>query len=403
MANDRLIDVVGIGADGWEGLSESVRAVVSEADVVFGSTRQLASIPVPRERQRTWPSPLLPALRSSIDEFEGSRICVLASGDPMFYGIGVSLVREFGASQLRVIPAPSSLSLACARLGWAVHGVTTVNLVNAAVSVLLPALSDGVKVLALSRDHETPVAVATLLRDSGFGASHMRVLEQLGGPTEHIVAGTAAEWTAPAGDRLNVIAIECIADPSRTRLTRMPGLPDSAYDGDGQLTKNEVRSLTLSALAPSPGESLWDVGGGSGSIAIEWMRTDPTCRATIFESVPRRRAHITANASALGVPGLDVRGAAPGAFENLGSPNAVFIGGGVTQVGMVDTCWSHLPDGGRLVANAVTAESEALLLHYFSRYGGSLRKFQIYRGEPLGAFTSWRPQLPIAQWVCTKS
>lgn len=408
MAIQRPIDVVGIGADGWTGLADSVRTVVSAADVVFGSSRQLESIPVPAERRRAWPSPLLPALRASIDEFDGRAVCVLGSGDPMFHGIGVTLAREYGPSRLRVIPAPSSLSLACARLGWAVHTVTTVNLVNVAVAVLIPALHHGAKVLVLSRNHETPAAVAELLSDSGFGSSSMTVLEQLGGPAEHRVTGVADRWTARAGNRLNVIAIECVADPANPRFTRIPGLPDSAYTGDGQLTKNEVRALTLSALAPSPGETLWDVGGGSGSIAIEWMRTDPTCRAVVFESAPQRRAQITANASALGVPGLDVRGGAPAAFEAAASeraesPDALFIGGGVTQDGMIDACLARLPAGGRIVANAVTAESEALLLQCLSRYGGQLRKFQIYRGEPLGTFTGWRPQLPVAQWISVKS
>ncbi len=396
------IEVIGIGADGWDGLSEHTRAVLHAADVVFGSARQLSTLPIAAYRLRRWPSPLLPALRSSIEEFDGRWVCVLASGDPMFHGIGVSLAREFGASRLHVIPAASSLSLACARLGWAVHATTTVNIVNAAVTTISPALFDRAHVLVLSRDEHTPAHVVELLRRSGFGGSSVTVLEQLGGPAERLVTGTADKWSHPVGDALNVVAIECVSDPTYQRLTRVPGLPDSAYSGDGQLTKSEVRSLTLSALAPAPGEHLWDVGGGSGSIAIEWMRTDPSCRATVFESIVGRREQIESNASALGVPALRVLGPAPDEFGG-DPPDAVFIGGGLTQDGMVDACWEQLGRGGRLTANAVTAESEALLLDCVSRFGGTLRKFQIYRGEPLGTFTSWRPQLPVAQWSAVKS
>lgn len=395
------IEVVGIGADGWDGLAESVRSVVLAADVVFGSSRQLTSVPVHDSRKISWPSPLLPTLRSSIDEFDGRRVCVLASGDPMFHGIGVSLAREFGASRLRVTPAPSSLSLACARLGWAVHATMTVSLVTAPVASLLPALSGGAHILVLSRGAQTPHEVVALLCDNGFGGSRVVVLENLGGRHERELTGTAAEWPHPSGDPLNVIAIDCVADRQSARITRAPGLPDDVYTGDGQLTKAEVRALTLSALAPAPGELLWDVGGGSGSIAIEWMRTDPSCRATTFESVASRRTQIEANAHALGVPGLEILGSAPACFTSA-TPDAVFIGGGLTVAGMIDACWARLPSGGRLVANAVTAESEALLLQCFSSSGGGLRKFQIYRAEPLGAFTSWRPHLPVVQWSVEK-
>ncbi len=396
------IHVVGIGADGWRGLSEETKALVLAADVVFGSARQCASVPIPPERRRHWPSPLLPSLRSSIDEYAGSKVCVLASGDPMFHGIGVTLTRVLGPSRLRIYPAPSSLSLACARLGWAVHTTTTVNLVNTPVTALAPALSSGARVLVLSRDETTPSAVTDVLCERGFGRSQVTVLEQLGGDAERSRSAAANDWTHPAGDPLNVVAIECVAEDSIARISRMPGLPDGVYRGDGQLTKSEVRALTLAALAPAPGEHLWDVGGGSGSIAIEWMRFDPRCSATIFEIDASRREQIETNASALGVPGLRVLGAAPDHFVDIEAPDAIFIGGGVTQDGMVDACWDRLGSSGRVTANAVTAESEALLLDCVARFGGTLRKFQIYRGEPLGSFTAWRPQLPVAQWSAVK-
>ncbi|WP_241256338.1 precorrin-6y C5,15-methyltransferase (decarboxylating) subunit CbiE [Rhodococcus sp. KRD162] len=400
------IVVVGIGADGWDGLSRASRTAVEQADVVFGSVRQIDSVRAHCTETRTWPSPLLPNLRPMIDAYEGRTVCVLASGDPMFHGIGVSLAREFGAERLRVHPAPSSVSLACARLGWALQHVTTVSLVNSPVEMLLPELTDGRRILVLSRDGSTPDEIAAVLCANGFGASEVTVLEQLGGSAERVTGAIARDSMFDGIDALNVVALECVRDPGSIRHTRIPGLADSAFGGDGQMTKQEVRALTLSALAPAPGELLWDIGGGSGTIAIEWMRTDTSCRAVTFESSPARRDQIENNALRLGVPRLRVLGAAPGSFTDAAAedagPDAVFVGGGLTSPDMLGHCWRALRDGGRLVANSVTAQSDSLLLSAAERYGGRLRKFQIYRGEPLGAFTTWRPQLPVTQWCARK-
>ncbi|PTR27532.1 precorrin-6Y C5,15-methyltransferase (decarboxylating) [Rhodococcus sp. OK519] len=397
------IVVVGIGADGWDGLSPRAQAAVRNAEVLMGSTRQLSLVPESEAKRVPWPSPMLPALAGMFDEHRERRICVLASGDPMFHGIGVTLGRVLGPQRLQVIAHPSSVSLACARLGWPLHETTTVSLVNREASTLAASLSAGQRVLVLSNDEQTPAAVARVLDERGFGDSTMVVLEQLGGPAENIADGVAATWDRAPGDPLNVIALELRASDSALRLTRTPGLPDAAFRGDGQMTKHEVRALTLSALAPAPGELLWDVGGGSGTIGIEWMRTDPRCRAIAFEREDARVAQIVDNASQLGVPALRVLGSAPAAFTvEPSSPDAIFVGGGVTQDGLLDACWDRLRPGGRMVVNAVTAESEAFVLTWFSRLGGELRKFQIYRGEPLGGFTAWRPQLPVAQWSVVK-
>ncbi|MDH6678751.1 precorrin-6Y C5,15-methyltransferase (decarboxylating) [Rhodococcus sp. LBL1] len=397
------IFVVGIGADGWDGLSPRAQVAIREAEVLMGSTRQLSLVPESPALRVPWPSPMVPALPALFDEHRERRVCVLASGDPMFHGVGVTLGRVLGPERLRVIAHPSSVSLACARLGWALHETPTVSLVGRPVSTLAASLVDGQRLLVLSTDEHTPAAVAELLRDRGFGATAMVVLEQLGGPAENVARGEAETWDRDPGDPLNVIALELRATPSTLRLTRTPGLPDGAFQGDGQMTKHEVRALTLSALAPAPGELLWDVGGGSGTIGIEWMRTDPRCRAVAFEREDRRVAQITDNAARLGVPALRVLGSAPAAFtDEVPVPDAIFVGGGVTQNGMLDACWERLREGGRMVVNAVTAESEALVLQWHSRLGGELRKFQVYRGEPLGGFTAWRPQLPVAQWSVVK-
>ncbi|MGO4201636.1 precorrin-6y C5,15-methyltransferase (decarboxylating) subunit CbiE [Rhodococcus sp. TAF43] len=394
--------VVGIGADGWEGLSPRAQAAIGGADVLIGSPRQLDLVPYSAALRVSWPSPMLPALPGLFDEHRDHRVCVLGSGDPMFHGIGVTLCRVLGPERIRVIAHPSSVSLACARLGWALHETPTVSLVNRPVGTLSPELQTGARLLVLSNDQHTPAAVAKLLCESGFGDSRLTVLEQLGGPAEAVADGTASEWNRPAGDPLNVIALE-VRGAGAMRLTRNAGLPDAAYRGDGQMTKHEVRALTLAALAPAPGELLWDVGGGSGTIGIEWMRSDPRCRAVAFEREDSRVGQIGDNAVALGVPALRIRGAAPASFgEETAAPDAVFVGGGVTQDGMLDACWARLRPGGRMVVNAVTAESESLILQWHSRRGGELRKFQVYRGEPLGGFTAWRPQLPVAQWSATK-
>lgn len=396
------VTVVGIGADGWDGLSPNSRRAIESAEVLMGSARQLDLVPASAALRVPWPTPLVPALPGLFADHAGRPTCVLASGDPMFHGIGVTLVRLLGADRVRVLPAPSSASLACARLGWALHETPVVSLVTAPVETLIPHLAHGRRLLVLSRNGHTPIDVAELLCANGFGDTTVTVLEQLGGPGEHVTAASAADRDRVPVDPLNLLALECRRAEGTVRRTRIPGLPDESFDSDGQLTKREVRTLTVAALAPEPGELLWDVGGGSGSIAIEWMRTDRTCRAIGFEQDTVRRDRIAANASRLGVPGLEVRGAAPQALVGAPTPDAIFLGGGVTAPGVFEACWATLPVGGRMVVNAVTAESEVLLLAWHARRGGDLRKFQIYRGAALGGFTAWRPHLPVAQWIVTK-
>lgn len=398
--------VAGIGADGWDGLGRSAREAVAGVEVLFGSARQLALVPEEFGGERIrWPSPLVPALPGLFERYRGRRVGVLASGDPMFYGIGATLAGLLGSAALRVFSQPSSASLACARLGWGLERTPVVSVVGRPLAAVLPELTHRRRLLVLSADQDSPGQLAELLRDSGFGASTVTVLEQLGGPGERIRSAVAADWRLPAGDPLNIVAIECVADPKCPRATRIAGLPDELFGGDGQLTKAEVRALTLSALAPAPGELLWDIGGGSGSIAIEWCRTDPACRAISFERLDHRRRQIADNAAALGVPHIIVRGEAHSELAGTvgqAPPDAIFVGGGLTQSGLLETCWSHLRQYGRLVANAVTAESEALLLRWAGAHGGELRRFQVYRAEPLGGFTTWRPQLPVTQWSVIK-
>ncbi|MEG8276470.1 precorrin-6y C5,15-methyltransferase (decarboxylating) subunit CbiE [Streptomyces sp. AHA2] len=395
--------VVGIGADGWAGLPDGSRAVLLDAEVLLGGPRQLDLLPPECAGERVaWPSPLRPAVPGLLAAHAGRRIAVLASGDPMFHGIGRTLTEVHGP--VRVLPHPSSVSHACARLGWPVEDTEVVTLVGRPAARLAAALHEGRRILVLSAGADTPAEVAALLRDRGFGPSRLRVLEQLGGPGEQTSGTVTADgFSRPPGDPLNIVAVECRRAPDAPRLGAVPGLPDEAYEHDGQLTKRHVRAVTLGVLAPAPGELLWDVGGGSGSIAVEWMRTHPSCRAVSVERDPVRAARIGRNAERLGVPGLRVvTGAAPDALAELPPPDAVFIGGGLTAPGLLDTCWAALPAGGRLVANTVTLESEALLADACRRHGGELVRLAVSHAVPVGGFTGWRQAMPVTQWAVRK-
>ena len=400
-----MIVVVGIGADGMAGLAAPSSAELRRATIVYGSRRQLDLLDdtVAAER-RQWSSPML-GMVETLGDIEGD-VHVVASGDPMLHGVGRLLIRLLGSDRVTVLPHVSSVSLACVRLGWAVQETEVISLMT---DDLPAAVRRGGHAVVLCRNGDGPGALARLLTDGGRGDSELTVLEQLGGPTERRRDATASAWAANPPDDvddLNVVAVRYLPDDRRLSV-----LPDDAYAHDGQITKQPMRAVTLAALAPQKGERLWDVGAGSGSIAIEWCRSGNGCRAVAFERDEQRRKRIAENALTHGVV-VDVRGAAPAAFDEavlsdggvdgVPRPSAIFIGGGVTQPGLLEACYDRLPTGGRLVVNAVTAESEAVLAQWYSRVGGELRRFQHYRGEPVGGFTGWRPALPVTQWSVTK-
>ncbi|HYB10702.1 MAG TPA: precorrin-6y C5,15-methyltransferase (decarboxylating) subunit CbiE [Alphaproteobacteria bacterium] len=398
----KWLSVVGIGEEGLAGLTPSARSLVDGAKVLVGGARHLAVVPLDGRERLAWMSPL----SATIDDIvrrRGTAICVLATGDPMHYGVGVALARRIPAEEMAIIPSPSAVSLACARLGWAVADVVALTLHGRPLELLNAYLQPGARLVILSDGKKTPAAVAGLLRSGGFRMSRMWVLEHMGGPEERVVAGTAETWKALDIADFNTVAIECAADTALPVLPRIPGLPDSAFHHDGQLTKQEVRAITLAALAPIPGQLLWDVGAGCGSVAIEWMRTHHTCRAVAIERDADRRRNIADNASALGVPGLDVvAGEAPDALKALPQPDAAFVGGGLSSAGVVESCWSALKPGGRLVANAVTIEGEAELVAWQGRTGGALTRIAISRAEPVGGFHGWRQSMPVTQLAATK-
>jgi precorrin-6Y C5,15-methyltransferase (decarboxylating) len=393
-----VIKIVGIGADGWEGLGSAARAAVTTADQIVGSERQLALVPNGRAKKRPLPSPLEPLLEELSNGLEES-VCVLASGDPMLHGIGATLARRVGPARLEVHPHPSALALACARLCWPEAEVELVNAVAGPLDMIAPLLQPGRKVVVYVAGADGAARAATALTSRGFGPSRFVVLEQLGAPGERITGSTADRWGGRLADPLHAVAIECRAEPDALVLGRHPGLADQAYQTDGQLTKWPVRAVTLAALLPGPGQLLWDVGAGSGSVAIEWLRAEPTARAIAVERRSDRAARIGKNAERLGVPQLEIiNGDAPAVLENLERPQAAFVGGGVSQSGLLDACAQAAE---RTVAHAVTLEGERALQDARRRYGGTITRIAISHVEPLGELEAWRPQRPVVQWSTT--
>ena len=400
------LSIIGIGEDGWDGLNPDAKRLAEQAELLYGGSRHLAHVPshVAGARRIPWPSPMAPAIDEILTQHRSrSRVTVLASGDPMLYGVGVTLTRDLPPDEFHVIPQVSAFSLACARLGWPLAETTLVSLVNRPVEQLFRHIAPGQRLVFYSEDGTTPARVARLLTQSGYGASEFHVLEHLGGPLENQRSSVASAWSVDCAGSLNVIAVLCVADADARTLSLVPGLPDDAFETDGQMTKREVRAATLARLAPLPGQTLWDVGAGTGTIGIEWMRAHPSCSCVSFEVREDRAARIRNNANRLGVPALRViHGAAPDAFGDLPSPHAIFIGGGIGADGLVEECWKRLLAGGRLVTNAVTIASEASLAAWHELYAGDLLRIQVARAEQIGGTCAWRQMMPITQWAVIK-
>jgi precorrin-6B C5,15-methyltransferase / cobalt-precorrin-6B C5,C15-methyltransferase len=403
-ASFHWLSIVGIGEDGIDGLSTAARELVQRAEIVFGGRRHLAlAAPLIRGAARPWPSPFEGAVKEVL-EHRGRAVCVLASGDPYLYGIGSLLARHVDPREVQALPAPSSFSLAAARLGWALADTAQLSLHARALDLVRPHLQPGARLLALTSDGQAPAALAYLLTSAGFGASRLTVLEALGGPRERIRSTSAAQLDLGCIDDLNVVAIEVTAHPTARVIARAVGLSDALFEHDGQITKREIRAITLSSLAPRRGELLWDIGAGAGSVAIEWMLADASLRAIAVERNAERTARIKRNAPAFGVPGLVViEGAAPAALENLAPPDAIFIGGGASDPDVLDRCVLALRSGGRLVVNAVTLETESLVLERRTSLGGELIQIAVAHAGPLGSKTGWRPAMPVTQWVWVKT
>lgn len=397
------LDVVGIGEDGLAGLGEAARRLVLDAELLVGGRRHLALVPETGAERLAWRSPLAASF-ADIEARAGRRIVVLATGDPLWYGIGRALVARYGLATVRVHPHLSAFQLACARLGWPLEEATTLSLHGRPQDLLARLLQPGRRLLALTADGKAPSAIGRLLVERGFSPSPARVLAHLGGPREAAWRGTAA-MLAAAGDfpDLNLVALETVAAADARSLPLAPGLPEDAFLHDGTVTKAEVRAATLSALAPMPGLMLWDVGAGCGSIAVEWLRLEPAARAIAVEARAERATTVRANATRLGVPELAVvEGRAPEILEGLDDPDRVFLGGGVAAAGLLDYLAERLRGGGRLVANAVTVDAEAALFTFAARRGGTLRRIAVQRAETRNGHRIWRALAPVTQLVWEK-
>jgi precorrin-6Y C5,15-methyltransferase (decarboxylating) len=396
------LTLIGLGEDGREGLSPAANAALAQAALVVGGARHLALVAPLGCETLAWPSPMDEAYTQILAR-RGEKVVVLASGDPFFYGVGSVLARFIPAEEMSCLPAPSAFSLVASRLGWAQQDCALMTLHGRPLERIIPRLFDGAKIIALSWDGATPGNLAALLSRRGFGASRLTICENLGGPRERVRAVLARDFGFDDVVALNTIALDLVADRDAKILSRAPGLPDNFFEHDGQITKAEIRALTLSALAPRRGELLWDIGAGSGSVAIEFLLADEKNAAIAIEANAARAARIRRNALALGTPHLQViEGRAPEAFRDLARPQKIFIGGGVTAPGLLDAALSVLAPGGRLVANGVTLETQALLIARHGALGGDLISAQISRAEKLGGFFALRPALPIAQWTFDK-
>jgi precorrin-6B C5,15-methyltransferase / cobalt-precorrin-6B C5,C15-methyltransferase len=399
----RWLSIVGIGEDGVAGLSSVARQLVGSAELVVGGARHLElANELIRGRPLAWPSPIGDAF-PEIEIYRGRPVVVLASGDPFHFGVGKQIAAFVPAEEFVCLPQPSAFSLAAARMGWPLQDVALVTLHGRALNGIIRHLQPDARILALSWDGETPRQLSELLTTRHMGQTRMTVLEAMGGARERVRHATASNFRIEKIQPLNTIAIELVAEPDAAIIPLAPGLDDDLFEHDGQLTKREVRAVTLSSLQPLHGQLLWDIGLGAGSVAIEWLLQHPSLRAIGIEANADRAGRAARNAAALGAPELEiVQGAAPEALAGLATPDAIFIGGGMMDAGVFEAAWSALKPGGRLVANAVSLETEARLAGYFQQLGGDLIRLQVARADRVGAMSGWRPAMPVTQWHVRK-
>lgn len=398
--NKPWLHIVGIGEEGLGGLNPVVQTIIEEADMLVGGLRHLKMVPS-NAQKIDWGA----GLNHGIDTIKanaGKAVVVLATGEPLWFGIGTTLLRHFTPEDVMIHPSIGAFSLASARMGWAIPDTVCMTVHGRAIENLNRAIAPGAKILILSRDGKTPLEVADLLAKYGYGNSRLSVFEHMGAKQEKRLEGIACAWTAQVAN-LNTIAVQCVASPDARRLPCTSGLKDDLFEHDGQLTKREVRAVTLSSLAPQAGELLWDVGAGCGSISIEWMRAHPSNKAIAIEQTDKRRSMIAHNGAALGVPTLEILdGCAPACLTGLDQPDAIFIGGGISIPGLLETCWNALAVGGRLVANTVTLEAERELLNFQAKFGGEFTRIAISKQASVGRLTSLKPMAPVLQLFCMK-
>jgi precorrin-6B C5,15-methyltransferase / cobalt-precorrin-6B C5,C15-methyltransferase len=400
---NRWLSLVGIGEDGLDGVSPPARARIDTAEILVGGARHLAFVPPSPAERMVWAKPFHESF-AKIEKLRGRRVTVLASGEPLWFGVGAKLAKRFGPAEIEIHPHVGAFSLAAARLAWPLERCAFVSIHGRDLDTLARYLHPRAKLLILSADATSPGAIAAFLTARGFGDSALAVFERMGGPKEKRLDGMAKDWAHAPGDDLNLVAVNCVAGAGARWRPSTGGLPDEAFEHDGQLTKREARALTLAHLAPFPGALLWDVGAGNGSVGIEWMRSVPRARAFAIERDAERAARIALNARALGVPEIEiVTGQAPAALAGLPAPDAVFVGGGLSNPALVEACWNALAPGGVFAANAVTLEGETVLAELHKRWGGETARLAASRAEQVGPYRGWRPSMQVTLFRAVKS
>lgn len=397
------LSIIGVGDSGLDNLTPVAKSALDSAEIIFGGKRHLKFLGEESRNLQRWSSPFADSIERVLS-FRGQSVAVLATGDPLWYGAGSTLLKAIPPEETRMYPSPSSYSLAAAQMGWAIENTVCLTVHGRKLENVIPSITPNAQIFILCHNGNTPTEVAGLLNERGFGNSEMTALSHLDGTDEAIFKNTASNWQDHDLPNLTTLAVHCIAGPDANILPTVPGLPDDVFEHDGKITKREIRSATLAALSPLPGQHLWDVGAGCGSVALEWCRAANRATASAVETHAERLNSIRTNAIALGVPNLEIiDGHAPDALKTLTEPDAIFIGGGLSTDNIVEACWEALSHHGRLVANAVTIEGETSLIQAQASYGGELVRFAISRAEPVGSFQGWRPMMPVTQWRIIKS
>ena len=398
--SDPWLHIVGIGEDGMDGLLPATRAVVEAAEVIVGGDRHHDLSSAVTAQRVAWPSPLA-ALIDMLKAMQGRRVVVLATGDPLWFSVGARIGRSIDPHEIVFHPQLSAFQLAAARMGWSLADVETLTVHGRPVEQMIAFIQPDARLLILTTGAATPGQIAAFLTARGFGRSKMTVLANMGGEQEARFDGVAESWdhTVP---EFNTLSVECIAAPDAALLPRVPGLADDLFQHDGTMTKQEVRAATLAKLMPMRGAVVWVSGAGCGAGGGEGMGGARQARAIGVEPDADGSAMAAANGLALGTPRRQlIDGKVPQALAGLEAPDAVFIGGGLSRE-VFEAAWAALRPLGRLVANAVTLESEAVLVALHAEFGGQLVKIQVQRAEPVGPRTGWRPLMPVTQWSLIK-
>jgi precorrin-6Y C5,15-methyltransferase (decarboxylating) len=399
---NKWLTIIGMGEDGYEGLSATAKLVLKNTDVIVGSERLFSFLPALKAERQEWPQPFS-AVVDQMKPLRGRNTVILATGDPMNYGVARKLLEFIPFAEMTVIPHLSAFSHAASRMGWSLPDCDTLTLHGRDAANIESFIQPNAKLIVLTADASTIPEVARRLVARGFEKSSATVLENMGGERETKSSFIADALSTRAFSDLNTLAVQCVAGQNAKVWSRLAGLPDDAFIHDGQLTKREVRAATLAALSPAPDQHLWDIGAGCGSVGIEWMRSTRGCDAIAFESNDERLKMIAQNADRLGTPRLKiVAGQAPETLNGLPAPDAVFIGGGIGIPSVFETAWKKLKSGGRMVANVVTIEGEMHLYDLQEKHGGDLVRIEISNLTPIGPYRALKPRMAVTQWKAQK-